>query len=82
MNLEGETNLKMNFLKCSIAVTAYGVLPSEVELAAEKHMTFDIGDQYVRLYKEVSMEVNLLFLGHSSTGTMLFWVGKQHGSCS
>jgi len=36
MNLDGETNLKMNFLMCSIAVTAYGVHSSEVELAKAK----------------------------------------------
>jgi len=36
MNLDGETKLKMNFLKCSIDVTAYGVHSSEVELAAAK----------------------------------------------
>ena len=36
MNLDGEINLKMNFLKCSIVCTAYGVHSSEVELAASK----------------------------------------------
>jgi len=53
MNLDGETNLKMNFLKCSIVGTAYGVCSSEVELTATKHMAFDIGDQDVRFYKRV-----------------------------
>ena len=42
MNLDGETNLKMNFLKCFICFTAYGVHSSEVELAAAKQMTSDI----------------------------------------
>ena len=50
-NLDGETNLKINLLKCSIAGTAYGVHPSELELAAAKQMAFDIGDLDVRLYK-------------------------------
>jgi len=49
MNLDGETNLKMNFLKCSIVGTAYGVHSSEVELVAAKQMASDIGDQVVRL---------------------------------
>jgi len=40
MNLDGETNLKMNFLKCSIVVTAYGVNSSEVELAPPKPYDF------------------------------------------
>jgi len=71
MNLDGETNLNMNFLKCFIAGIAYGVRSSEVELVASKQMASDIRDQYVRFYKEMSMKVNLLFLGHSCTGTML-----------
>jgi len=40
MNLDGETNLKMNFFKCSIVVTAYGVNSSEVELNAAKPYDF------------------------------------------
>lgn len=35
---------QMDFLKCSIAGTAYGVRSSEVELAAEKQMGYDLGD--------------------------------------
>ena len=58
-NLDGETNLKMNHLKCSIVGTAYGVNPSEVELASAKQMTFDIGDLDVRLFKEVLKIQNL-----------------------
>ncbi|OIW15908.1 hypothetical protein TanjilG_04443 [Lupinus angustifolius] len=37
---------QMDFLKCSIAGTAYGVRASEVELAATKQMTSDIEEQY------------------------------------
>jgi len=36
---------QMDFLKCSIAGTAYGVRSSEVELAAAKQMASDIEDQ-------------------------------------
>jgi len=40
MNLDGETNLKMNFFQCSIVVTAYGVHSSEVELTTAKPYYF------------------------------------------
>ncbi|KAL5579444.1 hypothetical protein UlMin_011886 [Ulmus minor] len=36
---------QMDFLKCSIAGTAYGMRSSEVELAAAKQMAFDLGEQ-------------------------------------
>ncbi|XP_022721549.1 probable phospholipid-transporting ATPase 4 [Durio zibethinus] len=36
---------QMDFLKCSIAGTAYGVRPSEVELAAAQQMAIDLEDQ-------------------------------------
>lgn len=36
---------QMDFLKCSIAGTAYGVRSSEVELAAEKQMAMDLEEQ-------------------------------------
>ncbi|XP_057978495.1 probable phospholipid-transporting ATPase 4 isoform X2 [Malania oleifera] len=36
---------QMDFLKCSIAGTAYGVGSSEVELAAAKQMAFDLEEQ-------------------------------------
>lgn len=36
---------QMDFLKCSIAGTAYGVRSSEVELAAAKQMAIDLGEQ-------------------------------------
>ncbi|EXB29700.1 Putative phospholipid-transporting ATPase 5 [Morus notabilis] len=36
---------QMDFLKCSIAGTAYGARSSEVELAAAKQMAIDLGEQ-------------------------------------
>ena len=36
---------QMDFLKCSIAGSAYGVRSSEVELAAAKQMAIDLGEQ-------------------------------------
>ncbi|XVF74379.1 hypothetical protein PTKIN_Ptkin13bG0105800 [Pterospermum kingtungense] len=36
---------QMDFLKCSIAGTAYGVCPSEVELAAAQQLAIDLEDQ-------------------------------------
>jgi len=67
MNLDGETNLKMVFLKCSFAGIAYVVCSTEVELVAAKQKASDIRDQDLRFYKEVSMHVNLSLLGHSCT---------------
>ena len=40
MNLDYETNLKMNLLKCSIVVTAYGVHSSAVEIVVAKPDNF------------------------------------------
>jgi len=50
---------------------AYGVRSSEDELAAAKQMASNIEDKDVRLYKQMLMKVNLLFLGHSCIDTML-----------
>ncbi|KAG8380109.1 hypothetical protein BUALT_Bualt07G0159500 [Buddleja alternifolia] len=36
---------QMDFLKCSIAGTAYGTCASDVELAAEKHLAMDLDGQ-------------------------------------
>ena len=47
-----------------------------LNLLQQKQMASDIGNQVVRLYKEVSMKVNLLFFGYSCVGTMLWWVGR------
>ncbi|KAK6773396.1 hypothetical protein RDI58_028634 [Solanum bulbocastanum] len=38
---------QMDFLKCSIAGTAYGMRASDVELAAAKQMAEDIGGHYI-----------------------------------
>ncbi|XP_021638647.2 phospholipid-transporting ATPase 6 isoform X2 [Hevea brasiliensis] len=47
---------QMDFLKCSIAGTAYGVRSSEVELAAAKQMAMDLEEQDVEISNGSSLK--------------------------
>ncbi|CAJ1955462.1 unnamed protein product [Sphenostylis stenocarpa] len=49
---------QMDFLKCSIAGTAYGVRSSEVELAAAKQMASDLDDQDLEQNMEQDLDLS------------------------
>ncbi|KAE8675331.1 putative phospholipid-transporting ATPase 5 [Hibiscus syriacus] len=53
---------QMDFLKCSIAGTAYGVHSSEVELAAAQQMATDLEDQLVSGKRENNKKLSLKVL--------------------
>ncbi|KAI4325344.1 hypothetical protein MLD38_030754 [Melastoma candidum] len=50
---------QMDFLKCSIAGTTYGVLSSEVDLAAAKQMAIDLEEQNQEIKSNLGNENNV-----------------------
>lgn len=63
---------QMDFLKCSVAGTAYGVSPSEVELAAAKQMAIDLEEQNREIanakHKNSGSEIELETVSTSNDG--------------